>query len=319
MRLGEVLRRATGHLEQTSETARLDAELLLAHALDRPRIELYTDLDRPLNEDELDRYRELVARRSRHEPVAYILGEWGFRRLTLDCDPRALIPRPETEIVVEHCLERLRGLTEPRVLDVGTGTGAIALAIADEHPGAHVTGIDASPDALALARANAQRTGVAVELLEHDVRGGLPGGPYDLVVSNPPYVAPAELDTLMPDVRDYEPAAALVGEGVTEAVVDAAREVLRPGGWLVLEVGDGQASRVSARLEERGYREVRATADLTGRDRVVEGRIGGVGAMEPPQSAEVPAVPAPERIGGVGSTEPPQRAEVPAVPAPERR
>jgi release factor glutamine methyltransferase len=295
MTLGEVLRRATGHLERTSETARLDAELLLAHTLDRPRIELYTDLDRPLNEDEVDRYRELVARRSRREPVAYILGEWGFRRLTLDCDPRALIPRPETEIVVERCLERLRDLHEPRVLDVGTGTGAIALAIADEHPGARVTGIDASPDALALARANAQRTGIAVELLEHDVRGGLPGGPYDLVVSNPPYVAPADLDTLMPDVRDYEPHVALVGEGVSEAVAAAARDVLRPGGWLVLEVGDGQAPSVSAQLGELGYVEVATTADLTGRKRVVEGRIGGVGSTEPPQRAEVPALPAPER------------------------
>jgi len=272
MRLGEVLRRATGHLERTSETARLDAELLLAHALDRSRIELYTDLDRPLNDNEVDRYRELVARRSRCEPVAYILGEWGFRRLTLDCDPRALIPRPETEIVVERCLERLRGLEQPCVLDVGTGTGAIALAIADEHAGARVTGIDASPDALALARENAARTGIAVELIEHDLRGGLPGGPYDLVVSNPPYVAPAELDTLMRDVRDYEPHVALVGEGVTEAVALGARDVLRPGGWLVLEVAEGQAPVVRERLEELGYAETEITPDLTGRERVVEGR-----------------------------------------------
>ena len=272
MTLGEVLRRATRHLERTSETARLDAELLLAHALDRSRIELYTDLDRPLNDDELSCYRELVARRSRCEPVAYILGEWGFRRLTLDVDRRALIPRPETEIVVERCLERLRGLDEPRVLDVGTGTGAIALAIADEHAGARVTGIDASQEALALARDNAARTGIAVELIEHDLRGGLPGGPYDLVVSNPPYVAPAELSTLMPDVREYEPHVALVGEGVTEAVAAAARDVLSPGGWLVLEVGEGQASRVTARLDDLGYVEIRASPDLTGRERVVEGR-----------------------------------------------
>jgi release factor glutamine methyltransferase len=272
MTLGEVLRRATTHLGRTSETARLDAELLLAHTLDRSRVELYTDLDRPLNEDEIGRYRELVARRSRCEPVAYILGEWGFRRLTLDVDRRALIPRPETEIVVERCLERLRGLDAPRVLDVGTGTGAIALAIADEHAGARVTGIDASPDALALARENAARTGIAVELLEHDLRGGLPGGPYDLVVSNPPYVAPAELDTLMRDVRDYEPHVALVGEGVTEAVAEGAGDVLRPGGWLVLEVAEGQAPHVRARLEELGYGETGITPDLTGRERVVEGR-----------------------------------------------
>jgi release factor glutamine methyltransferase len=268
----EVLRRAAEHLGRTSETARLDAELLLGHALGRSRIELYTDLDRPLNPGELDAYRGLIARRARHEPVAYILGEWGFRRLTLAVDRRALIPRPETEIVVERCLERLRGLEAPHVLDVGTGTGAIALAIADEHAGARVTGIDASPDALALARENAARTGIAVELLEHDLRGGLPGGPYDLVVSNPPYVAPAELDTLMRDVRDYEPHVALVGEGATEAVAEGACGVLRPGGWLVLEVAEGQAPHVQARLVELGYGETGITPDLTGRERVVEGR-----------------------------------------------
>ena len=173
--LGDVLRRATEHLGKTSETARLDAELLLAHSLGRQRIELYTDFDRPLTDAELDGYRDLVARRSRHEPVAYILGEWGFRRLTLSVDQRALIPRPETEIVVERCLARLRDVESPRVLDVGTGTGAIALALADELDAARVTAIDVSADALALARENVARTGLDIELLEHDVRAGLPG------------------------------------------------------------------------------------------------------------------------------------------------
>ena len=181
-----MLRRAAEHLGRTSETARLDAELLLAHALGRSRIELYTQFDRPLTEDELSAYRGLVARRARHEPVAYLLGEWGFRRLTLNVDCRALIPRPETEIVVGRCLELLRDLETPAVLDVGTGTGAIALAIRDEHPGALVTGIDASAEALQLARENVRLTELEVELVEHDFRDGLPGGPYDLVVSNAP-------------------------------------------------------------------------------------------------------------------------------------
>jgi release factor glutamine methyltransferase len=270
--LGEVLRRAAEHLGKTSETGRFDAELLLAHVLDRPRIELYTDFDRPLNDAELAAYRELVARRARKEPVAYILGEWGFRRLTLNVDRRALIPRPETEIVVERALAHLHGLEAPRVLDVGTGTGAIALAIADEHPGARVTAIDLSPDALELARENAERTGLELELLGHDLREGLPGGPYDLVVSNPPYVEPGDLETLMPDVRDFEPHVALLGQGATEAVARHARGALRPGGWLVLEVGDGQAPAVLALLDGLGYAETTSTVDLAGRDRVVEGR-----------------------------------------------
>ena len=272
--LGDVLRRASEHLAKTSETGRQDAELLLAHALGRQRIELYTDFDRPLSSSELDAYRELVARRARHEPVAYILGEWGFRRLTLTVDRRALIPRPETEVVVERALDRIRGIDEPRVLDVGTGTGAIALAIADEHPGVRVTAIDVSPDALALARENVARTGLAVDLLRHDLRGGLPGGPYDLVVSNPPYVEPVDLDTLMPDVRDYEPHVALVGHGATEAIARAAAGVLVPGGWLVLEVGDGQAPATVALLAANGYVDAGSTPDLSGRDRVVEGRRG---------------------------------------------
>jgi len=270
-----VLRRATEHLDKTSGTARLDAELLLAHSLGRERIELYTDFDRPLTDTELDGYRALVARRARHEPVAYILGEWGFRRLTLAVDRRALIPRGETEIVVERCLVRLRDVEAPRVLDVGTGTGAIALALADELPGARVTAIDVSADALALARENVARTGLDVELLEHDLRAGFPPGPWDLIVSNPPYVEPEEIETLMPDVRDFEPHLALVGHGATEAVARAATTELAPGGWLVLEVGDGQAPATAALLDELGYVEVVTTADLTGRDRVLEGRRVG--------------------------------------------
>ena len=270
--LGDVLRRASEHLDKTSDTRRLDAELLLAHTLGRHRIELYTDFDRPLSRHEVDAYREVVARRARHEPVAYILGEWGFRRLTLNVDRRALIPRPETEIVVERALAHLRGLETPAVLDVGTGTGAIALAIADEHPGARVTAIDVSTDALALAHENAARTGLAIELLEHDAARGLPGGPYDLVVSNPPYVEPSDLEKLMPDVRDYEPHVALVGDGMPDVVARVALDVLRPGGHVVLEIGEGQALATAATLAALGYVDVVTTPDLNGRDRVVEGR-----------------------------------------------
>lgn len=159
----------------------------------------------------------------------------------------------------------------PRVLDVGTGSGAIALAIADEHPDARVTGIDISADALAVARANALRTGLAVQFLQGDLFAGLPEGPWSLVVSNPPYVRADDADGLQPEVRDWEPAVALVAEGATEAVARGAGAVLEPGGALVLEVADGDAARVAALLRKLGYEDVNVTHDLTGRERVVDG------------------------------------------------
>jgi len=253
---------------------RVDAEHLVAHGLGITRLDLYLQYDRRLTDDEQAVCRELVRRRGTREPLAYILGEWGFRRLTLKVDERALIPRPETEVVVERCLLALEGIDAPLVLDVGTGTGAIALAIADERSDAVVTAIDISEGALTLAAENAAHTGLAdrVGILQHDVSEGLPGGPYDLVVSNPPYVAPDDVETLQPEVRDWEPRAALVGHGLTEAIAHAAQGALLPGGAVVLEVADGSAGDVTALLETLGYERVVATADLAGRDRVVEGR-----------------------------------------------
>lgn len=253
------------------ETPRVDAELLVAHVLGTTRSGVVADGDRPLTEAEAASLAALVERRSVREPLAYVLGEWGFRRLTLEVDRRVLVPRPETEIVVERCLARIGGLMAPRVLDVGTGSGAIALAIADEHPDARVTGIDISADALAVARANALRTGLAVQFLQGDLFAGLPEGPWSLVVSNPPYVRADDADGLQPEVRDWEPAVALVAEGATEAVARGAGAVLEPGGALVLEVADGDAARVAALLRKLGYEDVNVTHDLTGRERVVDG------------------------------------------------
>src|SRR6266511_4187042 len=213
----------------------------------------------------------LVQRRANREPLAYVLGEWGFRRLTLRCDPRALVPRPETEVVVERCLELLRDVGQPRVLDAGTGTGAIALALADELDGAHVVALDSSEEALELAHENARRTGLSIELVRGDLRAGLPPGPFDLVVSNPPYVRPEEVESLEPEVRDWEPREALVDEGQTEALARAALGVLRAGAPLVLEVHAERAAEARDLLEALGY-SVRINVDLTGRDRVVEGQ-----------------------------------------------
>jgi len=271
MTVGEALRRGAERLEAAgSETPRLDAELLLGHAAGLTRAELYADFARPLDPAEAGALEEFLARRERREPVAYILGEWGFRRLALRTDARALIPRPETEVVVERCLALLAGRDAPAVLDVGTGSGAIALAIADEHRGARVTATDTSIDALDLARENAERTGLAITLERGDVLVRFPARPWDLVVSNPPYVDPDDLPTLMPDVRDWEPHEALVGHGAVEAVARGAYATLRSGGSLVLEVGEGQAASVAALLDGLGFAEVAVTPDLTGRDRVVE-------------------------------------------------
>lgn len=253
-------------------SADVDAEILLAHVLGVSRSSLRAELDHELSAEAAARLDELVARRARREPLAYVLGEWGFRRLVLAVDPRVLVPRPETEVVVERCLALLGGVECPRVLDVGTGSGAIALAIADEHRGAQVTGIDTSQEALALAGENASRAGLAVELREWDLFEGLPPGPWDLVVSNPPYVRPVEIDRLEPEVRDWEPREALVGVGATEAVASGSLSALRSGGTLVFEVADGDATRVATLLRELGYESVEITKDLTGRERVVEGR-----------------------------------------------
>ena len=273
MTIGEVLRRSTEHLAaKGAERPRLDAERLLGHALAMERVELYMHLDRPLSPSELDDARALLARRAAGEPLQYVLGEWGFRQLILTVDRRALIPRPETETLVERCLALLDGDAAPRVLDVGTGSGAVALAIADEHPGARVTAIDMSEDALALARENAQRTGLTVELLCHDLFAGLPGDAWDLVVSNPPYVRDDELASLAPEVVEWEPGLALVDRGHTEALVRGAARALRPGGAFVLETHEDAAAGVAALLEREGYAAVRTTQDLAGRDRVVEGR-----------------------------------------------
>ncbi len=271
--ISEVLRLSTEHLAgKGSETPRLDAERLLAKATGLERIELYMSFDRPLTPSELDAARDLVARRAKREPLQYVLGEWGFRRLTLTVDRRGLIPRPETEILVECALALLTGLERPRVLDVGTGSGAIALAIADEHPGAAVTGIDSSLDALALAAENVSRTGLAVDLARHDLFQGLPVGRWDLIVSNPPYVDAADLGGLEPEVRDWEPHGALVAEGAVEAVARAATAVLVPGGALALEVGEGQPPAVARLLRDLGYASIKVTPDLAGRERVVEAR-----------------------------------------------
>jgi release factor glutamine methyltransferase len=266
--LHETLALAVVDLESAGvDTPRLDAEVLLADVLGTDRAALHADPQQVLDPDVERRFDELVRRRVRREPVAYIVGKAHFRELSLHVDHRVLVPRPETELLVELADDG------QRVLDVGTGSGAIALAIAQERSGVTVTGIDSSPGAVAVARANAQRLALAVEFMIADL---VVGGPYDLVISNPPYVKDSDWAGLAPEITLYEPEEALLGgpDGldVIRRIVPAAAEVLRPGGLLALEVGQGQSRAVETLFERSELRLLETQRDLAGIPRVVRGR-----------------------------------------------
>ncbi len=260
MTVAEALKVAEEQLAAAGvDSPAVDGEWLVAHTLGVSRSDLSLQRDREVPAS----FDALLARRRNREPLAYVLGEWGFRRLTLKTDARALVPRPETEVVVERALELIADVERPHVLDLGVGSGAIALSIADEHPGAQVTGADTSPDALALATENATRLGLAVELRLGGTETAEEG--WDLVVSNPPYIPQDVLPSLQPELT-WEPRQALVEAALHEEIARRAQTH-----WLVLEVGYGQAERVAEALQKLGYRNVAITRDLAGTERVVEG------------------------------------------------
>ncbi len=284
------------------ESPRLDAELLLAEVLGLSRIELYTSHDRPLGGPEVDRYRELVRRRAAREPVHYILGHREFWSLEFAVDRRVLIPRPESEMLVELASNLLAGreaadgdgsgapqsqaaavaagsdAKQWRAADVGTGSGALAVALAVEVAGLGVVASDRSAAAIELAPANAGKHGVAerVEFIQGDLFEPYgERGPFDVILSNPPYVKREEFAGLSPEVRDWEPTGALVaadgGMDVTRRLVAQAPRWLTEDGWLLVEVGT-QAAEVRNLFETSGWRELSSHTDLAGHDRVVCGR-----------------------------------------------
>jgi release factor glutamine methyltransferase len=244
------------------DTPRLDAEVLLAHVLGVDRAALFTDPDRELTREQAGAFIAASRRRSAREPVAYITGRKGFRHLELAVDPRVLIPRPETEHVVEAALSLPAGT---RVVDVGTGSGAIALALKDERPDLAVFATDISADALAVARGNAHRLGLDVTFVEGDLLAGLTA---DAVVSNPPYVA--ESEPVMPEVERYEPRVAVFAPDDGLSVIR--RLLAVPARFIALEVGETQAAAVEGLVREAGFGEAERVRDLAGKDRVVVGR-----------------------------------------------
>lgn len=256
------------------DSPRLDAELLVAEALGVDRVRLYMDLDRPLDDAERAAIRALVARRRQREPVAYILGRREFWSRSFTVGPAVLVPRPDTEALVERALELLPEGTTARALDLCAGSGAIGVTLAAERPSLRVELADVSEDALAIARENATRHGVEVGVHAGDLFAPVEGR-FALVACNPPYVAAHELAELAPDVRAHEPTLALVsgptGYEIHDRLVAEAGDFLEDGGTLLVEVGEGQAQELARRLREAPWVEaVRVHRDLGGVERVVE-------------------------------------------------
>ena len=282
-RVPELLCWAENYLEkQGIYKPRLNAELMLSHCSGRSRVDLYAHPEMEISPEARQAFIRCVHRRAAREPLQYVTGISGFRRLELAVDGRVLIPRPETEMLVERALEILREAEgHPLVVDVGTGSGCIALSLAKEHPEAVVHATDGSGEALQAARENSSRLGMEglVEFHLGDLLRALPAwmlGRIDLVVSNPPYVREADFPALPPEVREHEPRAALVagprGTEVHARLVDQSLSWLSPGGRLLMECGEDQVEEVCRLMESAGYAEVSCGKDLTGRPRMVEGK-----------------------------------------------
>jgi len=269
----EVLALSARYLAQRgSESARLDAELLTAHVLGVRRIDLYLSPERPLNEQDRTRLREAVRRRGLGEPVAYITGHREFYGIPIEVAPGALVPRPETEVLVDAVLERIRAVASPRVVDIGTGSGAIACAVVANHSTAQVVATDRSRAALNVAALNVRRYAPdgRIVLLEMDVLSGLARRAFaDVIVSNPPYVGESEAHLLDRGVREFEPPEALfceeMGRAVTRRIIEQAPDRLKPGGALILEVGTpAHREFVQQALAPAGFCALRALKDPAG-------------------------------------------------------
>ncbi len=279
----EIIKKTTDFFASKGvESARLNAELLIGHALGLKRMQLYLQFERLLAEPELEKIRPLVRRRAQREPLQYIMGETEWSGLKLKTDKRALIPRPETELLMEFAVKEAKELPVAltRILDLGTGTGAIALALAKEFPEAKVVAVDASDDALALAKENGTALGLSerVMFLKSDWFSAVPEPKsaeerFGLIVSNPPYLTEAEVKEAEPEVKDFEPVSALMapdaGAADLRRIIAGAPRFIADGGVLALETGIAQHAELLSACEAAGFARSESRQDLTGRDRFV--------------------------------------------------
>ena len=281
-RLIDVLREAASFLETRGiDNSRLNAEQLLGHVLGLKRIDLYLQFEKPISIQEREVYKTLLLRRASHEPLQYILGETEFMSLSFKVTPDVLIPRPETEILVEKIVEEVGAEEEPKILDIGTGSGNIAISLAKYLTTVKIVAVDINDKILSIGRENATVHNVKekINFVKADIRGEefcrvvMP--PFDLVVSNPPYISEKAWEFLPEEVRKYEPKDALYGgeDGLFffRIVGEKGKELLKPSGKLFFEVGDGQSEEVKTILEKIGYKNIKIFPDLNGIDRVVRG------------------------------------------------
>lgn len=276
MSAGRLLERGTSELEQIGvPDSRFQAELLLRHALGCSRESLLARLNEPVSAEASGHFFQLVERRRGRVPVQYVVGTQEFYGLSFRVTPAVLIPRPESEGLVDLAIAELGSTAEPRIVDIGCGSGCIAVAVAHALPEAELVAIDSSPAALAIARENALRHGVAsrIQFLEGDLLEPVPGGGFDAIVSNPPYIPDSELETLEPEVSEHEPRQALSGGedglAVIERLLPQSERALRKGGFLFMEIGHGQDERVRELVESAGLQYLRTVPDLAGIPRIV--------------------------------------------------